>query len=357
VRRAEFLVVGAGLLGLSTAWALARQGREVTVAERATVGHDRSGSKGAARIFRLGYGNPRYVAMADRSEGMWRDLEHETGHQLLQTTGQITFGEQLDQLVQAMDEAHVAYEILADGEAAARFGSLRVAGRAVFEPRSGVLAADACLDALRQAAGVELLEHTVVSDISDDGRQVHVRLGDMKTSVSVVVLCCGPWSPAMLTGLGVSHQLTATLQQVAYLAPIAGREPSLPVFVEWGRPTFYGLPAGPSGWLKIGFHGFGPDVDADQVELAPDGDLLRRLANKTEQLLPDFDPRPVRTERCFYDNSPDEDFVIDRVGRVVIGAGSSGHGFKFGPLLGEALADLATFTPPSLDLSSFRLAR
>jgi sarcosine oxidase len=50
----------------------------------------------------------------------------------------------------------------------------------------------------------------------------------------------------------------------------------------------------------------------------------------------------VRTERCVYDNSPDEDFIVDRVGRVVIGSGTSGHGFKFGPLLGEWLADLAT---------------
>jgi len=50
----------------------------------------------------------------------------------------------------------------------------------------------------------------------------------------------------------------------------------------------------------------------------------------------------VGTERCIYDNSPDEDFIVDRVGRIVIGSGTSGHGFKFGPLLGEWLADLAT---------------
>jgi sarcosine oxidase len=357
VRRTEFLVVGAGLLGLSTAWALVRRGREVMLAERQTVGHDRSGSKGAARIFRLGYGNARYVSMADRSEGMWRDLEHEVGRRLLHTTGQVTFGEQLDQLVQAMYEAGVAYEVLADGEATARFAGLRVPGRAVFEPRSGVLAADACLDALRQAAGAELLEHTVVSRISDDGRRVHVRLGEADASASVVVLCCGPWSATMLAGMGISHGLTATSQQVAYVAPFTGRDPAVPVFVEWGRPTFYGLPAGEGGLLKVGLHGCGPEIDADRDEMPPDGDLLRRVADATQRLLPDFDPAPARTERCLYDNSPDEDFILDRVGRVVIGAGSSGHGFKFGPLLGEVLADLAMFVPPSLDLKPFSLAR
>ena len=60
------------------------------------------------------------------------------------------------------------------------------------------------------------------------------------------------------------------------------------------------------------------------------------------QYLPGFGPDLARIERCIYDNSPDEDFIVDRVGRVAIGSGTSGHGFKFGPLLGEWLADLAT---------------
>jgi sarcosine oxidase len=71
------------------------------------------------------------------------------------------------------------------------------------------------------------------------------------------------------------------------------------------------------------------------------------------RLLPGLDPRPVGSERCFYDNSPDEGFVIDRVGRVVIGAGTSGHGFKFGPLWGVLLAALALGTVPPVPLDSF----
>jgi glycine/D-amino acid oxidase-like deaminating enzyme len=65
----------------------------------------------------------------------------------------------------------------------------------------------------------------------------------------------------------------------------------------------------------------------------------------------------VATERCVYDNSADTDFVLDRVGNVVVGCGTSGHGFKFGPLLGELLADLAEGTTPTFDLRPFRLDR
>ena len=75
------------------------------------------------------------------------------------------------------------------------------------------------------------------------------------------------------------------------------------------------------------------------------------------RLLPSLDPQPVATERCVYDNSADTDFVLDRVGRIVVGCGTSGHAFKFGPLLGELLADLAEERRPSIDVERFRLHR
>jgi sarcosine oxidase len=74
-------------------------------------------------------------------------------------------------------------------------------------------------------------------------------------------------------------------------------------------------------------------------------------------MLPSLDPQPVATERCVYDNATDADFVLDRVGRVVVGCGTSGHGFKFGPLLGELLADLAEGRRPLVDLDRFSLHR
>jgi glycine/D-amino acid oxidase-like deaminating enzyme len=69
--------------------------------------------------------------------------------------------------------------------------------------------------------------------------------------------------------------------------------------------------------------------------------VVRRLAELARRHLPGYHPEPVITERCIYDNSPDEDFIFDRIGNVIVGCGTSGHGFKFGPLLGEWLADLA----------------
>jgi glycine/D-amino acid oxidase-like deaminating enzyme len=97
---------------------------------------------------------------------------------------------------------------------------------------------------------------------------------------------------------------------------------------------------------KVGWHHAGTRLPADKADMAPDPAEDRRLAASVVKLIPGLEPRPFRSERCLYDNSPDEDFVIDRVGRITIGAGTSGHGFKFGPLLGELLADLAQGRPP-----------
>jgi sarcosine oxidase len=107
---------------------------------------------------------------------------------------------------------------------------------------------------------------------------------------------------------------------------------------------------------KIGIHPSGPVTDPDAQDQSPDESLLARLADVARKHLPGLDPEPVRTERCVYDNSPDEDFIFDRVGRVAIGCGTSGHGFKFGPVLGEWLADLATGQPDP-PAARFALAR
>ncbi len=120
----------------------------------------------------------------------------------------------------------------------------------------------------------------------------------------------------------------------------------MPVVVQRAEPMLYGLPTPDGRLFKVGLHHSGPVVPPDGADLAPDPAGDGRLAASVARLLPAFDPVPVRSERCFYDNSPDEHFVIDRVGRITIGAGTSGHGFKFGPLLGALLADLAEGRSP-----------
>jgi sarcosine oxidase len=360
----EFVVVGAGALGLGVARALARRGREVVVCEQAGVGHGGGGSKGSARIFRLGYDQPWYIRMAMASARLWAELEEESGTRLLVPTGQVTFGPALHLLVDSMAAAGAPCEEIAASEVAARFPMLQAGGPAVFEPASGVLVADACLAALRTAAKPEVREATRVLGLEEDGRRCSVLLetpegrGELRATGAVV--CAGPWTERLL-GPGAGLGLRATLEQVLYVGSEAGAG-AAPVFVERSRPWFYGLPVPDTGLVKLSLHGAGPEVAIERLDEAPVGDdpgLVGELMEAARRVVPEL-AVPVRTERCLYDNSPDTDFVLDRRGALTIGAGTSGHGFKFAPLLGELLADLATGSrewTSVVDVGRFRPSR
>ena len=197
----EFAVVGGGLLGLATARALGRRGKEVLLLERDTVGNERAGSKGSARIFRFGYDEPFYVKLAMDALPMWRELEDESGRALLSVTGQLSFGESLDLLRAAMSAAGAPFEDLDSAKAERRVPELRIDGPALYEPGSGVLAADHCLDALRHvslASGVEVTEGRRVTSLTEADGVVHLETDAGRVSASVAVVCAGHWSAELL---------------------------------------------------------------------------------------------------------------------------------------------------------------
>ena len=360
--------------------ALARRGWRVTVLEAAdAVGHAEAGSKGDARIFRLGYPDAPYVEMAVRSGMLWRDLEAATGRRLLHVCGQLTFGDPaaLLGIAAAMAAAGAPGEQLSRGEAARRFPAIAVPGPALFEPASGSLAADVCLRALGEDGRFELRTRTPVTGFRERPHGIEVATADGGTlEADVAVDCAGPAALALLAGdAAVAAHIAAppSLPQVAYFRPKATTTadgPLPPVFIEWGDAMLYGLPVPPDGAppiYKVSHHTPGPVLDSDGPGDAATGgmaafadddpELVDLLTDAVHRLLPSLDPQPVATERCVYDNSADTDFIVDRVGRVVVGCGTSGHGFKFGPLLGVLLADLAEGAAPAFDLRRFALDR
>ena len=363
------IVVGAGLLGLSSAWALSRRGWNVVVLEAAGApGHERSGSKGDARIFRLGYPEPHYAEMAVLAREHWRDLEAATGQPLLHVTGQVTLGDEatLHAIAGALAAAGASVEQASATAAVQRFPGIRAAGPVLVEPDSGVLDADACLRALRQAGTFELRTGSMVTSLRQSPGSATVETADGSSlQADIVVDCAGPASLGLLDA-APPVGTAPSLPQVAYFATRRDGDVVPPVFIEWGDAMVYGLPVpdgGPhAGSYKVSCHTPGSPLEAfdpsDPTPLAHDDPaLLAQLTEAVGRLLPSLAPRPVATERCVYDNSIDADFVLDRVGRVVVGCGTSGHGFKFGPLLGELLADLAEGRRPVVELDRFSLHR
>ena len=365
----------AGSSACAAARALARRGWRVLVLEAAaTVGHERSGSKGDARIFRLGYPDPLYVEMALGARDLWLALEHAAGRPLLHTTGQVTFGDgaALGAIAAALAAAGAPAEWLSPADAEARGGGIAAGGPVLFEPASGVLAADACLRALCETGGFELRTGVGVRALRQrPGGATLTTSEGQDLDADVVVVCAGARTLALLNDAAATDAVAAapSLPQVAYFRPAPGAGPAgaLPVFIEWGSDMVYGLPVpegtAHGGTYKVSHHTPGAPLDRDGFDpvdpepFVDDPALLAMLSGAVGRLLPVLSPEPVATERCVYDNAADGDFVLDRVGSVVVGCGTSGHAFKFGPLLGEILADLAEGTEPAPGLERFRLQR
>ena len=240
--------------------------------------------------------------------------------------------------------------------------------------------------ALRQDGRFELRTATP-GDGSPRTAQWHrVAIADgTSIEADVAVDCAGPAALALLrASASVGSDADArtqrvaappSLPQVAYFNSVSAADTGgalPPVFIEWGDNMLYGLPVhvhGAPTTYKISHHTPGrPVLDTydptgglpdgtDDVTFDDDPDLLAMLTGAVRRLLPSLDPTPVGTERCVYDNSADTDFILDRVGHVVVGCGTSGHGFKFGPLFGVLLADLAEGTTSEFDLRRFSIDR
>jgi sarcosine oxidase len=324
--RADVVIVGAGLLGLSTAYAL-RGRREVLVLERDTVGHVRAGSHGPTLVFRLGYADERYVRMAQQARTRWDALEAECGVRLLSPTPQLTFGPGADAVFDALTRAGAPVGRLDAGEVAERFPAFAGHGGAVIEGASAVIAADAALDALRSGMDAELREHVAVRAVASD----RVEIDDLVIHARAVVVCGGPWTRALVPSLP-TH---STLEHLAYVRSSSAA--ALPIFIDHREPTTYGLPTPGSDLYKIALHHAGPRVDPD-APFTPDARVVNQLREAAARWFPNGEVADI--DVCPYDNTADENFVLARLDGVCVGAGTSGHAFKFGPLLGEQLAAL-----------------
>jgi sarcosine oxidase len=345
-------------MGTAAARSLTERGRSVLLVERFAIGHDRGSSAGPTRIFRLSYHHPDYVRMARLALEEWRALEDQSGEPLLQTTGGLDAGPGAAIAAEALAFAGEHSEWLEPAAAAERWPALRPPDAAplLFQADAGVCRADRTLAAqARRAAavGATILEHTMVTAIEPTTRGVEVADGTgQRHHAPVVVVTAGAWAGPLLAGAGIDVPLRVTRERVAYAAlPTPG---PLPTWIEWTAPARYGLPVPDrDDQVKVGEHRAGTVVDPDEREEAPVADSA--LSSLVAERFPGSAVTSLET--CLYTNTADEDFVLDRDGAVVVGSPCSGHGFKFAPLIGRILADLAVGQTPPVDLARFALRR
>ena len=344
-RDVEVAVVGAGIAGLATARALAGEGRDVVVLEQFQLGHDRGSSHGATRIFRLAYPEAEWVRLAQAALVGWRELERDSGLELVSLVGLVELVRDLaESSQQALASCGIECRVLAAREAQAEF-SLRVPDgfTALLQPDAGIVYAARAHEAFR--AGLTIDEGIRVTGIADLGGVVRVETSAGPLQASAVVVTAGPWARPLLQTARIDLRVRPTRETVAYFE-LRTPEP-MPAVAEFQtdahRHAFYAL-HDPHHGLKAGLNGSGGPADPDKNE-DPDPGIVEQIADWVSMRFPLERPDPVRAETCLYTNTPDESFVLERHGRIVVGSACSGHGFKFAPVVGRRLAALAEEAP------------
>jgi monomeric sarcosine oxidase len=368
------VIVGAGIVGLSTAYALLKQGMpHVTVLEQEAVDHRRCSSHGPSRLLRHEYGpDSFYSRMVRLSLKRWQSLEQLSRRSLYTPTGVLVLGTAKDDFAQSsyhtLQALGLPIERLSPEHCRLCFPQFDTQpyDTLIYNHIGGILHASTCLQTLRDMVldlGGEICESCRVTHIISDGqlRPVRLRLNaGTEISADRVVLAIGPWVHRLLADLHLPVSMTR--QYLLYFAGLPLSLFSSGTFPSFISQDLYGLPIhqGCNGWLKATSHEFGSPVDPDEISF-PDEHVIARITRQLRELLPALkSAKLVRIDSCMYDVTPDEDFILDHLPsdpRVIFATGLTGHGFKFGVLLGELLSSMVRGTQPIVPLDRFRLSR
>ena len=361
-------------MGSATAWQLARRGLQVIAFEAHSASHALGSSHGRTRIIREAYfEHPLYVPLVQRAHALWKELERQVDRPLLRTTGGLMLGHPDSGVVAGAlrsARAHaLPHEVLTAEEVRRRFPVLEPApGMAgVLEPRAGVLLVEACLAALQEMArghGARFEHHTPVLSWEAGGAGVVLTTPAGRHEARHLVLCAGPWLarlvPSLALPLRLERQLSHWFDPASEPGAFAAERCPVTIWEHEAGRVFYTIPDPGGEGFKAGIHHDGETVDLDTLDREPRREDEARVRALLARFIPAANGRLREARVCLYTNAPDEHFLIDRhpaLPNVLVASACSGHGFKFAPAVGEALADLVTGGSARFDLSPFRLAR
>lgn len=359
----DVAVAGLGGFGSATAYHLATRGLRVLGLDRHPAGHALGASHGESRIVRQAYfEGTAYVPLLRRSYELWERLGTDSGERLVQPTGGLFLGGADTRVFRgslaSAQRWDIPHEVLDAGEVAARFPAFAppAGTAALYEPDAGAVGPERAVLAhlrLAAAAGADLRYDEPLTSWSATESHVTVSTTAGRHEVGALVLTPGGWAPELLADLDLPLRVERRVMHWFRPAPdrlgdfAVGRHP---VWI-WDRDDGtapYGVPALDGQTVKAAVH--------HCALRDPAAWTAAELSATLAELLPGLGHEHVRAVDCTYTLTPDEHFVVGRHpghGNVVLGCGFSGHGFKFTPVLGEVLADLATGGAPSYDLTMF----
>jgi sarcosine oxidase len=355
----DVIVVGLGGMGSAAAYHLASRGQRVLGLERFTPAHALGSSHGGSRIIRQSYfEDPAYVPLLLRAYELWEQLARDSGREVYRLTGGLFIGPPdcltVAGSLRASRQWDLPHELLDGRDVTARFPNFTPAPGdvALYEDKAGFARPEMTVRAhidLAELAGAELHFGEPVlewSETSGGGVKVTTERGSY--TAGQLVICPGAWAPQLLAEFGIP--ITIERQVLYWLDPVGGTAPFVdhPIFIDENAhgEQIYGFPAidGPQGGVKVAFFRRGIVCTPETIDRTVHAREIAEMRGRVAELLPALDGQCVHSATCMYSNTPDEHFVIARhpdSTNVTVACGFSGHGFKFVPVVGEILADLA----------------
>ncbi|MCZ0728170.1 N-methyl-L-tryptophan oxidase [Mycolicibacterium iranicum] len=366
----DVIVIGLGGMGSAAAYHLAARGQRVLGLEKFTPAHDKGSSHGGSRIIRQSYfEDPAYVPLLLRAYELWDELARDSGRDVYRMTGGLFIGPPdcltVAGSLRASRQWDLPHDLLDEDEIRQRFPNFtpQPGDIALFEAKAGFARPELTVQAhlgLAEKAGATLRFGEEVIEWSETARGVTVRTAAGTYTAGQVVICPGAWAPQLLADFGIP--ITVERQVLYWLDPVGGVEPFVdhPIFIDEDASgmQIYGFPAidGPHGGVKVAFFRKGIECTPDTIDRTVHDREICEMRDRAAQLLPALDGPCIHSATCMYSNTPDQHFVIARhpdTENVTVACGFSGHGFKFVPVVGEILADLATTGATTHPISLF----
>lgn len=354
----DVIVLGLGAMGSAATYHLAKAGRRVLGIEQFELGHAFGSSFGESRIIRYAYDHPAYIELARHTYPLWHQVEADTGHQLVVQTGGLDWGLPDDphfrNTRESLDFSGIAYEWLAPAEVRARLPqfTLRDGEMAIYQADAGFVRATMSVIAHTERAhalGAQLLTSTRVERIEPSEASVTVHTSNGTYSAGALVISAGPWAGPLLASTGLRLPLQPTREILVFFhteVPELFTPQRCPIFIyHGGEKIYYGIPDadGLSGF-KVAQHGRHEPTDPNTIDRTTEDSYVEQVRGFQRKYIPRGGGDVIKTYVCMYTMTPDEHFIIDThpaYRNIAIGAGFSGHGFKFSTLIGKMLGELA----------------
>ena len=374
----DVIVVGGGVVGLSTARYLAKTGSKTLLIDQYDLPHSYGSSHGKSRGIRHTYETYHHVQMMPEAFDEWRMLENETKSKLLITCGIICLcnDKERNAMAHNMTRINMSCKLLVASEIEKMFPGFKPNGMdGIYEENAGILKADDCLWALKTSfllAGGHIAQSTVEKVEVINEHMVHIHTNKHSYTAKSVILTSGPWINNLLKPFQLRLPISIKRSLIIYWKT---RTPSSYLCDKFPltcvtKPTtlVYAVPVCEyPGYMKIGIHD-GIELDSasnrdkilNESEAKTEKNQIEKLQSVIKDFYPEVVPEPCLVQNCMYSATPDEDFILDNIpnySNVIIGAGFSGHVFKLAPVVGSILGKLALNKEQKYSLEPFLLKR